>query len=411
MNHRSHIPIIILIIVFLNASCVFAENIIISKIIVEGNQRTKDYIIRRELTSRAGESLDENKLSEDKNRLLNMGIFSEVWLHYIVENDSATVFVIVCERISIVPFPLLYYDEMDGWSYGGGIYHRNFNGMNRTVRFYSLFGGSTQYYLTLRDPWLWGDRISFEFEIARMAREHPYENFHQIEDNIWIEVGKTWNYRLFGRIKAGFRRIKSDVLDMTLTGAKHDDIPFLKLTCIYDSRDLWINPSRGWRLYGKFSQNGIPREKPDFREFYFNLAHYLPMKWGRTMGINAVFAERNGPLPPYERYYFGGVYTVRGIEPNFAAGTRLFLASLEYRFDIIKTQAIIYNIDAGLGGTIFWDGGSVWSGGQSFEELKFHNGFGFGFRFFVPLVELIRVDFGWTVNTSYRIAAAIDAKF
>ena len=406
-------PLIILILFYLLSFplFVFSADLIVKRIEIEGSRRTKTYIIERELLTRPNAPLDENTLQQDELRLRNLGIFSDVWLTYTVEDDSAVVNILVAERLAIVPFPLMSYTELDGWSYGGGIYYKNFSGRNRRLKSFCLFGAAAQYYFGLKDPWIAGYRISLNTEIANIVRDHPYEDFQQTEKYFFAEIGKRWGYQKWGLVKIGIRRVESDITGITLTNYKYDDIPYILLTGIYDSRDLWANPSRGWRLLGKVGQNGIPNQRPDFRYFYFSAAKFLPIEWGRTLGLMASFAEKNGHLPAYERLYFGGVYSVRGLKPNYDRGTRIFLTGMEYRFDILHPTTILSNFDLGLGGTVFLDGGTVWGDGKEFEDAGFHHGFGFGLRLLMPFVEVIRVDVGWTAHTSYCISAAAGAKF
>lgn len=411
MNYN---PLKILFLLYLFASLtpsVLCSDLIVKRIDIQGNRRTKEYIIRRELSTRPNLPLNENNLQQDELRLRNLGIFSDVWLTYTVQNDSAVVNILVAERLAIVPFPLMSYTELDGWSYGGGIYYKNFSGRNRRLISFCLFGGAAQYYFGIKDPWIAGHRISLNTEIASIVRDHPYEDFRQTEKYLFAEIGKRWGYQKWGLVKIGFRRIESDITGITLTADKHDEIPYILLTGIYDSRDLWANPSRGWRLLGKVGQNGIPNKRPDFRYFYFSAAKFLPINWGRTLGLMASFAEKNGPLPDYERLYFGGVYTIRGLEPNYDRGTRIFLSGMEYRFDLLHSRPVLPEIDIGLGGTVFLDSGTVWGDGKKLREAEFHHGFGFGLRLLAPFVDVIRVDVGWTAHTSYRLSAAAEAKF
>lgn len=400
------LSVVMTLIVF---STLFAENLKVGKIDVIGNERTKDYIILRELTIKTGEPVDDDKITEDTNRLLNLGIFSEVYIEYTAGNDGTDVQVIVIERLAIIPFPSMRYTEMEGWAYGGGIYHRNFSGRNRTLGAYALFGGSTDLYIMLTDPWIAGERISLTVEGSHIVRDHPYEDFYQTEHSLWAEAGKRWGYNWWGRIKAGYRRIESDITGITLSMDREDRTPFVKFTGIYNTLDIWANPTRGVNAGIKVSQNGIPNGKPDFREFTASGSIFFPVPYGRTMGIMTGIAVRNGSMPPYERYYFGGAYSVRGMAPNSSRGNRLLLSGVEYRVDILRKRQILPKLDLGLGGTLFWDGGMVWTGSFK-QETRFMSGFGVGVRFLVPMVEVFRVDMGWTMESSYRISASVGAK-
>jgi outer membrane protein insertion porin family len=371
---------------------VLGQNLQVKRIIIAGNYHTKGYIIRRELLTKVGESLSEEKLREDELRLRNLGIFSDVWIYHLPEEGGEVVHILVKERFLFIPFPLLNYSEFDRWSYGGGIFYKNFLGRNQTVGVFGLFGGVTEYFFTLYDPWIANHRISLQCEFARLERDHRYENFHQIERYIWCEIGKRWEYVKWSRIKFGFRQVDSDISGITLTSDRFDRIPFVQFTGIYDTRNLWSNPSKGWRIIHKLGQFGVPSQKPDFRLLEITIARFFPLSWGRTWGVMLSFSEKNGLLPCYERLYFGGPYTVRGLKWNTNRGNRILLTGWEYHFDLIKSRPILPKLDFGFGGTVFWDGGTVWTGEVSWNKLRFYQGFGVGSRFFVPFVEVLRVD-------------------
>ena len=52
------------------------ENAVVSKIIIEGNKKTKDFILLREIHHQLHEPVDTVKILNDKNRIENLGIFS-----------------------------------------------------------------------------------------------------------------------------------------------------------------------------------------------------------------------------------------------------------------------------------------------------------------------------------------------
>jgi outer membrane protein insertion porin family len=404
---------IVLIVFFLSApySELLGQDLYVKKISIEGNRHTKEYIIKREISTREGQFFTESQLNEDKNRLLNLGLFSEVEISSALETDSIVVNIKVKERFALIPFPVVNYTELDGWAYGGGLLHRNFTGRNRTACGFVLLGNSAQYYLSLYDPWIAGERVSFQCEFARLMRDHPYEDFQQTDTYIWSEIGKRWDYDKWGRMKIGFRRVDSDESGITLTDDYSDIIPYSLITLIYDSRDIWANPKSGWRADFKIGQYGIPTQKPDYRYFYLGSAHYFPLIWGRTLALMCAFAERNGFIPAYESFYFGGAYSVRGYEYNYDSGSRILLSGVEYRWNLLKSRPILPKMDFGLGGALFWDGGTVWDAGDDFDALKWHNGFGGGLRFFVPILEVIRLDLAWNPDSRYRLEIAAGMKF
>ena len=55
-----------------------SQNLIVSEISHKGNSVTKDFIIKREIQHQIQMPLDSTIAFEDKNRLLNLGLFADV---------------------------------------------------------------------------------------------------------------------------------------------------------------------------------------------------------------------------------------------------------------------------------------------------------------------------------------------
>ena len=62
----------------------------ITAIEIKGNEKTLDYIIKREIQHRIGVPLDSTMAKADRNRLENLGIFSDVeWFAIPLEDGTA----------------------------------------------------------------------------------------------------------------------------------------------------------------------------------------------------------------------------------------------------------------------------------------------------------------------------------
>ena len=71
-----------------------------SKIIIEGNKKTKDFILLREIHHQLHEPVDTVKILNDKNRIENLGIFSGVdWELLPLDNGTLILKYIVKESI------------------------------------------------------------------------------------------------------------------------------------------------------------------------------------------------------------------------------------------------------------------------------------------------------------------------
>lgn len=102
----------------------------IVKVEFEGNIKTLDYIINREIQHQINTKLDSVKAEQDRNRIENLGLFSQVeWKVIPLEDGTATLKFIIIESIQRTPpFALPTYEEDTGWSLTGFYLINNFKG-------------------------------------------------------------------------------------------------------------------------------------------------------------------------------------------------------------------------------------------------------------------------------------------
>ena len=186
----------------------FCQNLIVSEIVHRGNTLTKDFIIEREIQHPVDVPLDSTIVIQDRNRLINLGIFADIqWnaipldqhrvrLEYvIIENDR-----FFGGRFLGGPSPA--YDEKTGWSYGAGGVFKNFRGRNETLGGGFMLGGRNTFGISYLNPWVTGDHVSLNGDMAISDFQHPflpYEvNIHTIEMN----VGRYFGYER--KVSLGF---------------------------------------------------------------------------------------------------------------------------------------------------------------------------------------------------------------
>ena len=100
----------------------------IEKIEILGLNRTKNYIIEREIFHPINSNLDSSLANLDRNRIFNLGLFDNVsWRIMPLENGNAILQYLMIESINRTP-PLMFpaYDEEKGWSLNGVLIIKNF---------------------------------------------------------------------------------------------------------------------------------------------------------------------------------------------------------------------------------------------------------------------------------------------
>ncbi len=135
----------------------------------------------------------------------------------------------------------------------------------------------------------------------------------------------------------------------------------------------------------------------DFRKYFLVSKRYV-------FAFRGMGGMLMGPDREYFKYYIGGFSTLRG-HPIFQyGGTNMFLGSAEFRFTFIEGikfgWPLFFGI-GGIGGVLFADCGSAWDRDYRFRDPEtgrfddFKADFGFGFRFTLYPLIILKLDFAW----------------
>ena len=151
-------------------------------------------------------------------------------------------------------------------------------------------------------------------------------------------------------------------------------------------------------VWGRLRTEGILLDGADVGVVTADVRTYRRL-FGGALALR-LHAGVMGAAPWYDRFYLGGLYTVRGfpgqsLSPS-AGDSRFWTASLEYRASLAGRPD-----DPRLVGVLFVDGGHGWSG-DTFDPENTSASAGYGFRFRLPWVEHVGVDFAVPLTDSPR---------
>jgi len=109
-------------------------------IIIQGNEKTKEEIITREMKLKQGDNFDEVLAQQDQLRIQNLGIFNRVEVANIPTKQGVILVVTVSEMWYIFPYPIVFRNDRD-WSrisIGAGLLYTNFRGRREVIDFFFL---------------------------------------------------------------------------------------------------------------------------------------------------------------------------------------------------------------------------------------------------------------------------------
>ena len=391
----------------------------IRNIIIRGNDKTKDKVIRREIRVSPGEVMDEVKVERSGNRLKNLGYFTDVRnytertdvedqrdLVYEVEEKSTGRFMIgagfssVDQLVGFAEVSQSNFDIMNWPNFTGGgqraragaeIGTRNQAGeiswtepwfldrpMALSVDFYYRNLWYRQYDVTrgggsvgLSYPVTFG-RVGVSYTLEQVdMRDVDGGNWYTKDGQSLIPGGDDFGG--FGSSDSRYFKWQKDEY-----GGNMNSIA--RLYWERDTRDHAFIPTHGYRafVFGDVAEGGIGDNQ--FYKLGANYRHWLQMPWWKHVlsvrgRLETIDAYGDNDLPIYEKLFIGGPRTIRGVKyrdagpkafsnPSYSdhhapiGGQTLALASAEYTIPIFKALRFAAFMDAGsLGEDAF--GGSM----------------------------------------------------
>lgn len=344
------------------------RKVYVRRINVQGNTRTRDSVVRREMRQLESAWYAGDKIKRSKERIQRLNFFDSVELETPSVpgiNDQVDMTVTVAEKATgSVQFGAGL-SSSDGVVLGFNVNQPNFLGTgNRVALQVNTSSYNTVYSLSYTDPYFTPDGISRGFDIYRRDVDTSRRN------SSTLNVG-TYNSQSYGLgMRFGMPLSEMDFLsagvtvDMTDVELKPESpIQYLRFCgnssgCssnsvvlnagwTFDSRDNILFPRRGvlQRLSGDISVPGL-----DLQYYKVNYQHswYKDMGKDFTLMLNGEigYADSYGGknYPFFKNFYAGGVNSIRGFL-NSSLGPRDINPQTGSDFAIGGTKRLVGNIE------------------------------------------------------------------
>ena len=379
----------------------------IVSITIEGNKRTRPYIIQREMTQTIGQPMDPGLLELDRQRILNLNLFQQAVITTNQVDGLVAILVSVKEIWYIFPYPIFFINERD-WknlSYGAGVTHINFRGRAEILSIQSWFGYNPSLRLDYTNPWfgekhqlsthisLFFDRIRSKHYVDQMVTER--------------HIGTRWRLgKRFGNFfsiegMVGYKEVtltpKNDEQTPMQTG--RDRLPCLGLTLQWDSRDTREYAHTGLFAEIHAEKKGMPGKRIDYWRTGFDMRAYCPLPWQTTFAVRAASDLSSGDIPTHDFLYLGYDQRVRGHFSKRRKGDNRFIGSASLRIPLIPLRPVtipgltrMKDIPFGVSAALFVDTGCAWFGRSPLRTIQMLSGFGCGLHFRLPYIQVIRFE-------------------
>ena len=375
------------------------------KIQVVGNTKTRDKVVRRELQVGEGELYNAAQLNESRDRLKRTGYFKEV--DFTTSRGSTDEKMNLDVKVEEAPSSAISfgagYSSIDKLVGTASISDRNLFGLGYSGALRFALGFVTQdFRFTLTDPYFLGYRVAAGTDLY-----HERRDWDTYSDKITggdIRFGKDltkkirmdWRYRL-ETVNVYNVSDNASIYVKDQAGKKTTSALAVSLTT--DSRDDYYSPSRGARhSFSIENAGGILGGDNYFVRVTGETSWFFPMPLSTVLnlrgkvGMMKPYSGRQ--IPIYEKFFVGGLYTVRGFEYGMAGPRDQNNEPLGSEKMVVFNSELIFPLsgEIGLKGAVFWD---IGKGFDNFSELTpLKTGVGVGIRWQSPFGP-IHIDIGF----------------
>lgn len=296
-----------------------------NRINIVGNTRTRDKVIRRELRFAEGDLYSSSKLKLTKRRLRNTTYFKAEDLKTIKtdEPDKVNMDVMVDEKPTGTLSLGVGYSTYEKAILTGSISQANIFGTGDKVGLTaSLSSIARQYNLTFVDPYIFDKNISTSYNLFNITRIFPTYDWGGTGGGFSISRPVTE----FTRISLGYRyqkitvnNIESDASSFIQSqfGTTSTSAPSISL--VRSTIDDILNPSRGSISSALLEVAGGPfGGNNEFVKSVVSYGRYFHAPYDTTFFVRGtagnLAAYGGTTVPIYERFFVGGIQTVRGFK-------------------------------------------------------------------------------------------------
>jgi len=384
----------------------------INRIIIKGNSRTRDKVIRREVMLKEGGLFDANKLKKSHERLTRISFFEDINIspESTLDDDLLDLVVEVKEKPTGKFSVGAGYSTVDKMTFMGEVSEDNLFGRGQRLSAKAnLSSNSTRFSIDFTEPHIFDTKLLMGFSLYNWERE--YDDYTKESRGGSIRFGyPIWEkWRL--NTSYGFDDTELKDVDMATASQEIiDSLDFHVTSAVMlgfsrDTRNRMYAPSKGSRNIITVKYAGGPLGGDNsFTKLEASTSWYFPVTKNTTfhprLAAGYIAGNNTGHLPVYEKFYLGGLSSIRAFdngqispidEPSGdrIGGNKMWYSNIEYIFPLLKEH--------GLQGVIFYDIGNVYALEEGWDINNVKNSAGAGFRWMSPIGPL-RLEWGYNLN-------------
>ena len=377
------------------------------RIEISGNAKTRDKVIRRQLKVVEGERYSKANLERSVGNLRRLDYFEEVEMDTRKGEaaDRMNVDIKLKEKATRFISAGAGYSTADEFFLQAQVAERNLFGRGQDLSFQAMLGStSNRYTLKFTEPWLFDIPLSATIESYNWSRD--YDEF--TKDSLGAKLSLSYPVWDYTRLYLSYTYDDAEVKNVTegaATEIKDQEgtlvTSSVSTTLRRDSRDHTFLTTRGSdnSLMVDYA-GGVLGGNAGFIKTVLNSSWYFPLFWdtvGFLHGKTGYIGETDGEVPIYERFYLGGINSIRSFSSGDVSprdpetgdrigGNKMVLFNVEFLFPLVEQQ--------GIRGVLFFDAGNAYDDGDNIELSDLKYAIGYGIRWYSPMGPL-RLEWGY----------------
>lgn len=389
------------------------------KIIMKGNTKTRDKVIRRELKVHEGEMYSGSKLRMSKDNVNRLGFFQPESVIFNTITRKGTDNILDLE-ISIKERPTGQISLGAGYSTAtkgfvqASVAQNNFRGLGQNINLNLSYSDRQQIYnLGFTEPYLfdtkWTAGADYYQTVSYFIRSFAYRK-HGGD----VRVGHPiFEYtRLFLTYRYEDNKVRDVINEGIKPSVENGSASSLQASIIRDKRNNIFEPSNGYYASSSLEYTGLGGTMR-WMKAEAEGRYYRPV-WGdlvlRTrLTAQQLFKTTQREIPRVEKFSMGGARNMRGFSLE-DIGPRRFALNTSTNKDEVFNFGGLFNLlgtielehpmikEAGLKWVVFYDAGNVYEQYMGKDgDYTLRSDYGFGFRWFSP-IGVLRFEFGFPIN-------------
>lgn len=404
--------------VALNLRVVPGKRVYVRRINFFGNTKTRDEVLRREMRQMEGGWYSSPKVKRSRVRIQRLAFVESVNIErrrVPGRDDRIDLDITISERFAGSFSANLGLSQTSGLVYGFSLNQDNAFGSGKRIGVQLTRNDASDVYsLSYTDPYYTIDGVSRGFNAFYRTTDAAVNNVSSYLADRW-GVGMNFGIPLteFDFIRFNLSHENTEIKTTANTPAEIDGVAatdgidgFLTLngdqyglnllssTYTHDTRDRTIFPNAG-NLQRLRAEATLPGSDLDYYKVSYKNAYYYPLSDRLTFSLSGDVAygdayQDTSDLPFFEKYYAGGIRSVRGYKANTLGPRTSEDTAFGGNFRVLANAQFLFpapfapeNRSVRMGA--FMDAGNVFARYDDFDSDKLRLSYGISFEWLAPI--------------------------